>query len=605
MQIGESVRAFVLDDALVTMPDFYVLPNKFSLQARRDRVIEQRQVEARQQRGVALTEAQAARGLNNAVLADGIRTELTEQEPFRLYAESWVGRTVAKDDDPGLNKVYPGYPSKRSVNAIMRTAIEAIKLGQQYPNGAPPVVDAQIQQLFRTNEIRIQNAFDYPTQGNETVEEAIDVVENARIEAIGRTTIFVEGGNVKYAEFPGSKLQRTAPRRTRRVTTPDDNASDTTLESLEVSDDDDDDTGESGEREVLRIEKDGTPPTDLNARRLWEEGVVVLNGVAFVADLADSRERIRKGRPEDDPGPEIDGLGLYTAEVRNDPTADLAIRTYEGVPTPGAFHGDRVRAYRRLAFAQLRDAVNALAPTLGIRVTQNQTLFHEPLVGALTVHTGTGGGQSWIRDNGRASKGVVLEAWLNMGNNTEDFVYVPGTHTFKSGGDKDLRTYPYNSLRAFDANQEVARVEPGAMVVYFRTLVHQTFRPSARPDDRNMRLYVGAAIYAGRNDVRAVQTFTDNYLANLAVAEPVIGPTVAAWRTPAERAVLTSRLQISPVPTIPRTTVINASYAGTPYTADEQEIYRRRAVVLAGPSTPTTSARLGAPPARGHTPIRL
>lgn len=630
MRIGETVRPFVLGDALVAMPDFYVLPNKFSISVARDREIERRQIDSRRQRGVEITEAQAARGLTDTMLARSIRDTLAGQEPFRLFAETWVTKTTAKKDDPGLDKVYPSYPGKSTLKTIIKTAVKSIKLAQGYPDGVPDAIEAKIQALYRENELRIANAFEYPTQGDETVEEAIDAVEQARVAIIGAANIQTQGNNVRYAEFPGSTLRRDSRRSTPRAsrTEPNDAEEDDFVVGSDEEEEEDEyefledveenETPRVRRREVLEIEKSGTPPANAVAATLWEQGVVVVPNVATVADLPESRLRIRRGKPQDDPTTDVDGLGLYAETVRNDPNADLAIRTYEGVPTPGAFHGDRVRSYRRLMFDELRTVVDNLAPTLGIRVTTGQNLYHEPLVGALTIHTGKGGGQSWIRDNGGASKGVVLEAWLNMGNNDEDFVYVPRTHTFQSGGDSGLRNYPYNSLRAFDNNQDVVSVQPGAMVIYFRTLVHQTFVPSARPNDQNMRLYVGAAMYAGADTVRPVQSFTDAYLNELTMVQPLVGPTVDAWRNNAEKTELISRLAVDAAATFPRTRVLNVSYDGTPYTDDERATYQRRAVGTQTPAqgssttsstTPsamdTTGMRLFAHRARGHTPIRL
>lgn len=617
MKIGETVRPFIFDNNLTGLPDLYALPNKFSLRARREQEVEQRQIRSTRENGVGITEEEAARGLTDSILAQSIRDTLTEQEPSRMYGEAWVTDRRAGKDDPGLDKVYPKYPSSQKVKGIVTQSLKIIKIFQDFADEPPASAMARIKALEDDAQARIANAFEYPTQGGETVEQAIDVVETARIAAIGPETIRSQGSKVKYAEFPGSTLRKTkgSGRRTQVVETFDDE-SDVEEDDLEEYSEEDD-VDESGRRIVLEIPKEGTPPTDPNAFQLWQDGVVVLEDVTddaslVLADLAGSRQRIRQGAPVGDNSGEIDGLGLYTDAVRNEPTADLAIRTYHGVPTPGSFHGDRVRAYRRLAFEQLRNAVDALAPTLGIRVNRNQSLLHEPLVGPLTIHTGKGGGESWTRDNGRADKGIILEAWLNMGNNTEDFVYVPGSHSFRSGGETDLRRFPHDSLLEFDDAQELIEVPPGAMVIYFRTLVRQTFRPSARPDDRNMRLYVGAAMYAGKDNVKPVQNFTDKFLEEQAMVRPVIGPPVDGWRTDTERAVLTSRLVVDKITTLKGTTVPNYAYAGTPYAKEEREAYQRRAVVTQAPGqseTPqpstmdTTKTRLFA--TRAHTPIRL
>jgi hypothetical protein len=272
-------------------------------------------------------------------------------------------------------------------------------------------------------------------------------------------------------------------------------------------------------------------PTGLRARQLWREGVTVIPGV--VSDFASKRQQIRNELIE------------YRPEVRADidpsvQPSDLATRPWEGVPVPSAFHGETVRSVRVVALRRLKQLAQQVAYNMGIRVTANDSLWMEPLQGALVIHTGKAGGDSWSRDAGRGTKGVVLEAWVNLGDRSQDFSYVPGTHSFRSGGAMDVKEFPYENLREFDRLQDSVTVPPGAMVVYYRTLVHRNYHPSTTQFERSARVYVGAAMYAGNDTVNRVQTLGDLDLGRM--IRPVIGPTVAAGRSAADEAELTSRL---------------------------------------------------------------
>lgn len=210
-------------------------------------------------------------------------------------------------------------------------------------------------------------------------------------------------------------------------------------------------------------------------------------------------------------------------------TAKRAINSWEGVPSPMAFHGEEVVRVRELLLAKMKDM--AKLANKDLFGEGNQYMKAEPLFGALVVHNGAGGGRSMTRSNKQRNAEINLSGFINIGNTYQDFVFVEASYVV--GKKKSIPQAEFSKAESIGA---AVFVPPGKAVVYFDTLIHSNNMQTARTFDdpnnlgRQARLYAGLRLYNTEDEQRRLQGDPENIVKKGIVPAHVFGPEYRVFR---------------------------------------------------------------------------
>ena len=183
--------------------------------------------------------------------------------------------------------------------------------------------------------------------------------------------------------------------------------------------------------------------------------------------------------------PILEGLNYFNPPSGIDKRV-FAESPVRAVPTPDAFHSDYIVYLRHMMWHALRNEWKTFPAEL---LLPNVQL----LVGGLVIPTKPAVGYGWHREvsgNNINLGDLVLEAFVNLDpHKPVELAVVPGSHTMTVKNSRQL-------FSTFEANKrrEIVTVPPGAMVIYFGTLVRRdefVAYPTA------MRLYAGLRLTKG------------------------------------------------------------------------------------------------------------
>lgn len=210
--------------------------------------------------------------------------------------------------------------------------------------------------------------------------------------------------------------------------------------------------------------------------------------------------------------------------------AKRAINSWEGVPSPMAFHGEEVVRVREVLLDKMRELAKLANEDLfGLN---NTSMWAEPLLGALVVHNGAGGGRSMTRSNKQRDNEINLSGFINIGNTYQDFVFVKASYVVG----KRIRAISQAEFSKAESISTAVSVARGQAVIYFDTLVHSNHMQTARTfadatnNTRQARLYAGLRLYNADEPKTRLQGDPENMVKKGIVPSHVFGPEYRAYR---------------------------------------------------------------------------
>ncbi len=172
--------------------------------------------------------------------------------------------------------------------------------------------------------------------------------------------------------------------------------------------------------------------------------------------------------------------------------SDLCIGAFGGVGFPSAGHNPAVRELRAAVYDRVIAAL--FGPLCKLAQAANGIKYNvEQLIDRLCVRTEPQPRESWHYDELpsklKSEDDEIFGGWLNLGGTQSTFSHAPGTH-------RDVREGPGGFVKVadkakYDAQRVGLVVEPGSIVVFYQTIVHEVNRGSATRSAVDFRLFIG------------------------------------------------------------------------------------------------------------------
>ena len=170
--------------------------------------------------------------------------------------------------------------------------------------------------------------------------------------------------------------------------------------------------------------------------------------------------------------------------------SDLCIGAFGAHGFSSTFHNPAVRELRGVVYNR---AIAALfGPLCKLAQAENGIEYGvEQLIDRLCARTKPQPRESWHYDESpsKLKDDQIFGGWLNVGGTRSTFSHAPGTHRDVREGPGGF--VPVADKAKYDAQRVGLVVEPGSMVVFYQTIVHEVNRGSATRSAVDFRLFIG------------------------------------------------------------------------------------------------------------------
>lgn len=170
----------------------------------------------------------------------------------------------------------------------------------------------------------------------------------------------------------------------------------------------------------------------------------------------------------------------------------LRIGTFGAFGISSTFHNPAVRKLRAVVYNRVIAAL--FGPLCKLAQAANGIEYLvEQLIDRLCVRTKLQSTESWHYDESplesKSKDDQIFGGWLNLGDRQSTLSYAPGTHRDVREGPGGF--VPVADKAKYDAQRVGLVVEPGSIVVFDQTIVHEVNRGSATQSAVDFRLFIG------------------------------------------------------------------------------------------------------------------